>query len=132
MQGKRAQYRVRPALGVHGCGQVDMQALDRHRHRPGATLRPMVAQPRTFAQVLRDLFQFTLRLGLHRHDCEAVVEYPLQLALMSPQGPDGRRVLQPHALLLPDFGRTGRLAQPLPGVQRQGHAGQGFPRRMQQ
>jgi hypothetical protein len=82
--------------------------------------------------VLRDLFQFALRLGLHRLDFEAVVEDPLQLALVAPQCPDGRRVLQPHAPLLPDFGWTGRLAQPLPGVQRQGHAVKGLPRRMHQ
>jgi len=122
MQGKPPQYSVRLALGVHGSSEVGVEALDRHRHSLGTTLRPVVAQPRTFPQVLRDLFQLALRLRLHRLDFEAVVEYPLQLALVAPQRADSRRVIQSHNLLLKDFRWTGSLAQPLPGVQRQGHS----------
>ena len=103
MPGKRPQHLVRLALGVHRPGQAGVEALDRRRDRPGAPLRPVPAQPRTLAQVLRDLLQLAQRLGLHRLDFLPVLQHPLQLALPAPQGPDRRRVLQPHAPLLEDF-----------------------------
>jgi hypothetical protein len=81
--------------------------------------------------VFRYVLQFALGLGLHRLDFEAVVEYPLQLALVAPQCPDGRRVLQSHNPLLKDFRRPGRLTELLARFQRQRHAVHRLPRRMQ-
>jgi hypothetical protein len=39
-------------LGVRRPGQARVQAFDGHCHRPGAPLRPVLAQPRILAEVL--------------------------------------------------------------------------------
>ena len=72
MQGKRPQHLVRPPLGVHRRGQAGVQALDRHRHLPRATLRPAPREPRTLPQVLRYFLQLAQRLRLHRLDLQPV------------------------------------------------------------
>jgi hypothetical protein len=132
MQRKRPQHLVRPALGVHRCCQAGVQALDGRRDGPGAPLRSAPAQPRTLAQALRDFLQLPLRLRLHRLDFQPVRQHPLQLALLAPHCPDCYRVLQPHNPFLKDFRRPGRLAELLPGLERQGHAVNRLPRRLQQ
>ena len=48
--------------------------------------------------------------------------------LAAPQGPDGRRVLQPHLPLLHGFSRTGGLPQLFSGLERQRHAVKRLPR----
>jgi hypothetical protein len=103
MPRKRTQHLVRPALDVHRCCQVVVQTLDRHRHRPGATLRPLPAQPRTLPQMLRNLLQLTLRLGFQRLDFKPVLQHPFQLPLPAPQCPHCRLLLQAHRPLLQRF-----------------------------
>jgi hypothetical protein len=132
MLGKGSQYRVRLAGGVHCRGQAGVQPLNSDIDRAGGPLRTFPAQPGTQAQVLRYLLQLAQRLGLHWLDFVPVLEHPLQFALAAPQGPHRRRVLQAHDSLMQGFGRTGRLAEPLPGVQCQRHAVDGLRRWMQQ
>jgi hypothetical protein len=132
MRRKPPQHLFRPALGIHRRGQVGVEAPDGRRHRPRGALRPVAAQPGTRAQALRHLFQLAQRLGLHRLDLVPVLQDALQLALVAPQGPHGRRVLQPHEALLQDFLWRGRLSELLPGLQRQRYAVHRLARLQQQ
>ena len=132
MQGKRPQDLVRLALSVHRSGQADVEAPNRCSHRPGAPLRPVLTQPWALAQDFGYFLQLAQGFGLHQLDCEPVGKHPLQLALVAPQGPDRRRVIQPHAPLLDGLGRPERLAAHSLRLQCQGHRVNRLGRRVQQ
>ena len=128
MQGKRPQHVVRLALVINRCHQAGVETTNGLGDGMGAPLGPLPRQPGTLAQALGQLLQFAQCLGLDRLDFQPVLQHPLQLALAAPQGPDGRRVLQPHHPLLEGFGRGGRLPQLFSGLECQGHAVNRLPR----